>query len=141
MSKNNASGPGPVAVAVANAVADKKTNSASSAAGTAVKEESSLSKVYAYLPYFFALVAIGAYSFSFYNTSQFIGDAEIWIKIKPQITTILMSCMVGTGLLMIGAFLYFHQDERYMMYFLLFLTFTTLCLSYASLAIAAISSK
>jgi hypothetical protein len=92
-------------------------------------------------PYFFAIFAAAAYGFSFYNTSQFIGDAEIWNTLKPQITKILLSCMVGTAFLMIGAFLYFLQDQTYMMYFLLFLTFTTLALSYASLAIAAILSK
>jgi hypothetical protein len=117
------------------------TNPPAPKAETGQKEETTLSKLYQFSPYFFALLAMCAYSFSFYNTSNFIGDAEIWITIKPQITTILISCMVGTGLLMIGAFLYFFQDERYMMYFLLFLTFATLCLSYASLAVAAISSK
>ena len=94
-----------------------------------------------FLPYFFAILAIISYAVSFFSTSKFIGDKEIWISLQPQINTILISCMVGTGLLMIGAFLYFLQDQTYMMYFLLFLTFITLCLSYASLSIAAISSK
>ena len=93
-----------------------------------------------FVPYILAIVAICGYAAAFYTTSRFIGDTESWKSLKGQLNTILISCMIGTVILFVASFLYFQQNQEYMMYFLLFLTFTTLCLSYAALCVSAISS-
>ena len=87
----------------------------------------------------FSIVSIGLFIGSFVSMSQFVGSKDDWNVIQPQITKVLILTLVGSFGLMIASFLYYIQDPAKTIYFILVLCCLSLGLSYAALAIAAIS--
>lgn len=87
----------------------------------------------------FTLTSVGLFIGSFVTMSQFVGSKDDWNVIQPQITKILILIIVGTVALIIASGLYYMQDPAKTIYFILVLCCLSLGLSYASLAIAAIS--
>jgi len=87
----------------------------------------------------FSIVSIGLFIGSFVSMSQFVGSKDDWNIIQPQITKVLILTLVGVFGLMVASFLYYIQDPAKTIYFILVLCCLSLGLSYAALAIAAIS--
>ena len=87
----------------------------------------------------FSIVSIGLFIGSFVSMSQFVGSKDDWNVIQPQITKVLILTLVGAFGLMVASFLYYIQDPAKTIYFILILCCLSLGLSYAALAIAAIS--
>ena len=87
----------------------------------------------------FTVVSIGLFIGSFVQMSKFVGSKDDWNVIQPQITKILILIIVGTVALIIASGLYYMQDPAKTIYFILVLCCLSLGLSYAALAIAAIS--
>lgn len=87
----------------------------------------------------FTITSIGLFIGSFVTMSQFVGSKDDWNVIQPQITKILILIIVGTVALIIASGLYYMQDPAKTIYFILVLCCLSLGLSYAALAIAAIS--
>jgi hypothetical protein len=87
----------------------------------------------------FTLLSIGMFTGSFIATAQFIGGKEDWNLIQPQVIYILCLTLIGTVGLMVASFFYYIQDPAKTIYFILILCCLSLGLSYAALAIAAIS--
>jgi hypothetical protein len=88
---------------------------------------------------FFTLLSIGMFIGSFVSMSQFVGSKDNWNVIQPQITKILILTLIGTFGLIIASLLYYIQDPAKTIYFILILCCVSLGLSYAALAVAAIS--
>jgi hypothetical protein len=88
---------------------------------------------------FFTLLSIGMFIGSFVSMSQFVGSKDNWNVIQPQITKILILTLIGTFGLIMASLLYYIQDSAKTIYFILVLCCLSLGLSYASLAISAIS--
>ena len=87
----------------------------------------------------FSIVSIGLFIGSFVSMSQFVGSKDDWNVIQPQITKVLILTLVGAFGLMVASFLYYIQDPAKTIYFILILCCLSLGLSYAALAISAIS--
>jgi len=87
----------------------------------------------------FSITSIGLFIGSFVSISQFVGSKDDWNVIQPQITKVLILTIIGTVGLLISALLYYIQDPAKTIYFILALSCVSLGLSYAALAIAAIS--
>ena len=87
----------------------------------------------------FSITSIGLFIGSFVSISQFVGSKDDWNVIQPQITKVLILTLVGAFGLMVASFLYYIQDPAKTIYFILILCCLSLGLSYAALAIAAIS--
>ena len=87
----------------------------------------------------FSIVSIGLFIGSFVSMSQFLGSKDDWNVIQPQVTKVLILTLVGAFGLMVASFLYYIQDPAKTIYFILVLCCLSLGLSYAALAIAAIS--
>ena len=87
----------------------------------------------------FSITSIGLFIGSFVTMSQFLGSKDDWNVIQPQITKVLILTIIGTVGLLISALLYYIQDPAKTIYFILALSCVSLGLSYAALAIAAIS--
>ena len=87
----------------------------------------------------FSTVSIGLFIGSFVSMSQFVGSKDDWNVIQPQITKILILTIIGTVALIIASGLYYIQDPAKTIYFILALCCVSLGLSYAALAISAIS--
>jgi hypothetical protein len=87
----------------------------------------------------FSIVSIGLFIGSFVSMSQFLGSKDDWNVIQPQITKVLILTLVGAFGLMVASFLYYIQDPAKTIYYILVLCCLSLGLSYAALAIAAIS--
>jgi hypothetical protein len=87
----------------------------------------------------FSITSIGLFIGSFVTMSQFVGSKDDWNVIQPQITKILILTIVGTFALIVASLLYYIQDPAKTIYFILALCCVSLGLSYAALAIAAIS--
>jgi hypothetical protein len=83
--------------------------------------------------------AITCYTLSFMEISKFVGDKLTWYSLKAPIASIWWKCILGSFLLFITAVLYFINDTTKTMYFIIALACITLCISYASLAICAIT--
>jgi hypothetical protein len=88
---------------------------------------------------FFTLLSVGMFIGSFVSMSQFVGSKDNWNVIQPQITKILILTLIGTFGLIMASLLYYIQDSAKTIYFILVLCCLSLGLSYASLAISAIS--
>jgi hypothetical protein len=87
----------------------------------------------------FTITSIGLFIGSFVSMSQFVGSKDDWNVIQPQITKILILTIIGTVALIIASGLYYIQDPAKTIYFILALCCVSLGLSYAALAISAIS--
>jgi hypothetical protein len=87
----------------------------------------------------FSITSIGLFIGSFVTMSQFVGSKDDWNVIQPQITKILILTIVGTFALIVASLLYYIQDPAKTIYFILVLCCVSLGLSYAALAISAIS--
>lgn len=85
------------------------------------------------------IVSIILFILSYVKMSKFVGDKDNWNSIQSQISTVLAHIIPGTVLLFIAVFLYFSQDPSKNLYFTLIVSCLSLGLSYAALAIAAIS--
>jgi hypothetical protein len=85
------------------------------------------------------IISIILFIVSFVSMSKFVGDKDNWNAIQSQISTVLAHIIPGTVLLFIAVFLYFNQDPSKNLYFTLIVSCLSLGLSYAALAIAAIS--
>ena len=88
---------------------------------------------------FFTLLSVGMFIGSFVSMSQFVGSKDDWNIIQPQITKILILTLIGTFGLIMASLLYFIQDSAKTIYYILVVCCLSLGLSYASLAISAIS--
>ena len=87
----------------------------------------------------FTVISVGMFIGSFVSMSQFVGSKDNWNVIQPQITKILILTIIGTFGLVIASLLYYIQDPAKTIYFILILCCVSLGLSYAALAVAAIS--
>jgi len=87
----------------------------------------------------FTVVSIGLFIGSFVQMSKFVGSKDDWNVIQPQITLILGLTLGGTFALIVASGLYYMQNPSKTIYFILVLCCLSLGLSYAALAIAAIS--
>jgi hypothetical protein len=87
----------------------------------------------------FSAISISLFIASFVSMSQFVGSKDDWNVIQPQITKVLILTLIGTVGLMIASLLYYIQDSAKTIYFILVLCCLSLGLSYAALAISAIS--
>lgn len=85
------------------------------------------------------LVALGCYITSFVLTSQFIGSSDSWTTIKPQIQKIWMLTLAGSFALFVASIMYYIQEPKMAIYFILILTCLSFGLSYSAIAISAIS--
>jgi len=89
--------------------------------------------------FLFGAGALTCYILSFMEITKFIGDKLTWNTLKGPVASIWWKCILGSFLLFITAILYFINDTTKTMYFIIALACITLCMSYASLAICAIS--
>lgn len=87
----------------------------------------------------FSIVSVSLFITSFVIMSQFVGSKDDWNVIQPQITKVLILTIIGTFALVVASLLYYIQDPAKTIYFILVLCCLSLGLSYAALAISAIS--
>lgn len=87
------------------------------------------------------LLTISLYLASLIQTSKFLGSKDDWNIIQPQITNILILTIVGTVALTIAVILYFIQDPNKVMYFIIIASMLSLGMSYAAIAISAITKS
>ena len=87
----------------------------------------------------FTITSISLFVGSFVKMSSFVGSKDDWNVIQPQITLILGLTLGGTFALIVASGLYYTQDPAKTIYFILAMCCVSLGLSYAALAIAAIS--
>ena len=87
----------------------------------------------------FTATSIGLFIASFVTMSQFVGSKDDWNVIQPQITKVLIFTIIGVFGLIVASLMYYIQDPAKTIYFILVLCCVSLGLSYAALAIAAIS--
>lgn len=88
----------------------------------------------------FTVISISMFIWSFISMSNFTGSKDDWNLIKPQITKVLILTLIGTFGLVVAAMLFFNQNEKHILYFILIISCLSLGLSYSALAISAISS-
>jgi hypothetical protein len=120
----------------------KPTTGLTESSGTMSKSIDTMSKAFSggnILIILFSITSIGLFIGSFVSMSQFVGSKDDWNVIQPQITKILILTIVGTFALIVASLLYYIQDSAKTIYFILVLCCVSLGLSYAALAIAAIS--
>jgi len=86
-----------------------------------------------------AVVAIACYISSFVMISQFVGSKDDWAVIKPQIQKVWLLTLAGSFALFVASILYYVQDPKKAIYFILVLTCLSFGLSYSALAVSAIS--
>jgi hypothetical protein len=87
----------------------------------------------------FTVTSISLFIASFVTMSQFVGSKDDWNIIQPQITKVLIFTIIGVFGLIVASLMYYIQDPAKTIYFILVLCCVSLGLSYAALAIAAIS--
>jgi cytochrome b561 len=85
------------------------------------------------------VIGIGMFIGAFVSSSKFVGSKDDWNQVQPQITRVLIYTLIGTFAFMLAALLFFIQDSAKAMYFIMVVCCLSLGLSFASLAIAAIS--
>lgn len=76
---------------------------------------------------------------SFILFSTYSGDSDQWVNIQSQVQKVLVLTLIGTLLFMFAALMYFTQDPTHAIYFVIVVSCLSLGLSYAALAIGAIS--
>ena len=86
-----------------------------------------------------SFVAVFMFAWTFYNFASFVGSTDNWNSIKPQMWKILVPTIVGAIALTTAAIFYFIQNPQKTMYFVRVMACLSICISYASLAVAAIS--
>jgi hypothetical protein len=86
-----------------------------------------------------AVIAIGFFLTSFAYFGKMMGSSDRWNELQPQIAKIMMFTIIGTIAIMVAALLYFTQDPNKTIYFVLVLSCLSIGMSYAAVAVAAIS--
>ena len=76
---------------------------------------------------------------SFILFSTYSGDSDRWVHIQSQVQKVLILTLIGTALFTFAALMYFTQDPTHSIYFVIIMSCLSLGLSYAALAIGAIS--
>ena len=89
--------------------------------------------------YFSVVTAITFFITSLVYFGKLMGSDDRWNEMKPQVTKILIFTIIATVAIMVAALLYFTQDPNKTIYFVLIMSCLSIGISYASLAIAAIS--
>ena len=89
--------------------------------------------------YFSVVTAITFFITSLVGFGKLMGSDDRWNEMKPQVTKILIFTIIATVAIMVAALLYFTQDPNKTIYFVLIMSCLSIGISYASLAIAAIS--
>ena len=87
----------------------------------------------------FSITSVSLFIASFVTMTEFVGSKDDWNVIKPQITKVLILTLIGTFTLIVASLIYYIQDPAKTIYFILVLCCLSLGLSYAALAISAIS--
>jgi heme/copper-type cytochrome/quinol oxidase subunit 3 len=87
----------------------------------------------------FSITSVSLFIASFVTMTEFVGSKDDWNVIKPQITKVLLLTLIGTFTLIVASLIYYIQDPAKTIYFILVLCCLSLGLSYAALAISAIS--
>lgn len=85
------------------------------------------------------VIAVALYVTSFILNAKYLGSTDDWIKIKSHVWTTVGLSIGGSIMLMLATFLYMFKDPQKVTYYLIIITTLSLGLSYASLAISAIS--
>lgn len=85
------------------------------------------------------VIAVALYVTSFILNAKYLGSTDDWIKIKNHVWTTVGLSIGGSLMLMLAAFLYMFKDPQKVTYYLIIITTLSFGLSYASLAISAIS--
>jgi hypothetical protein len=86
-----------------------------------------------------SVIGISMFIGAFVSASQFVGSKDDWNKVQPQIQRVMILTLIGTIVLMAAVLLFFINDSAKAMYFILIACTLSLGLSYAALAIAAIT--
>jgi hypothetical protein len=89
--------------------------------------------------YFSAVTAIAFFITSFVYFGKMMGSSDRWNEIQPQVIKIMIFTGIGTIAIMVAALLYFTQDPNKTIYFVLILSCLAIGMSYAAVALAAIS--
>lgn len=85
------------------------------------------------------VTAVALYVTSFILNTKYLGSTDDWIRIKNHVWTTVGLSIGGSIMLMLAAFLYLFKDPQKVTYYLIIITTLSFGLSYASLAISAIS--
>jgi hypothetical protein len=91
-----------------------------------------------YIAFASGFIAVIFYIISFSLTSTYLGNRDTTNTLRNKIIKIIGTTMAGTAIMLFATFLYYTQNKENTIYFILFIAFIALGLSYASVAISAI---
>lgn len=86
-----------------------------------------------------SLTAIGLYIGSFVESSKYIGSQDDWNTIRPRIIKIIGLSIGGSLALGLAALMYYIANQEKAIYFQIMITTLALGMSYAAMAIGAIT--
>lgn len=85
------------------------------------------------------LIGVIFYVLSFHYASTFIGNKDSWKALEGTVGKTFGFAMGGSLLLFAVACLFFLQDQTYVIYVVLLLSFLTFGMAYSALALSAIT--
>ena len=119
----------------------KATSSASgSANSTNSSTDTSSIKTLYYAAGCFAL-ALGAFGYSFYNSSTYLGSKDNWNELQPVFPSIYIPVIIGTIILCIALGIYMSQmmSNPNILYMLMVISILALGFSYTAVAMAVLT--
>lgn len=85
--------------------------------------------------------AMGCYITTFVMTSMFIGGKDDWNSMNKQLKNIWPITLVGTFGLFIASVIYYIQDPKSIIYFILVIACLAFGMAYSAIALSAITKK